>query len=203
MAVIKAPEFLLASASPRRAELLTQIGALFNIAAVDVDEKHLLGETPYQYVARLALTKAQTGFERQDQQPLPVLGSDTTVVYKNDIFGKPVDEEAAVVMLMSLSGQTHSVFSAVAIVDSHKSESIIVETLVTFRHLREAECRAYWQTGEPVDKAGAYGIQGLGAVFVNKLCGSYSNVVGLPITETCELFKKFAISWWNGNAPTD
>jgi len=195
------PEFILASASPRRAELLTQIGARFQILAVDIPENQLEGEKARHYVARLALAKAQAGFDRYHQYGLPVLGSDTAVVYDGEIYGKPCDENDAMAMLMKLSGQTHQVVSAVAIVNGENQAVKIVETSVTFRSLSEAECRIYWQTSEPVDKAGAYGIQGLGAVFVDNLSGSYSNVVGLPIAETCQLLKQFEISWWYGNAP--
>lgn len=194
------PQFLLASSSPRRAELLDQIKANFHISAVNIPEMKLAHESPQHFVKRLALQKAQAGFDGQDGVALPTLGADTAVVLGSRIFGKPTDEEDAVKTLLALSATTHQVLSAVAMVDETRSEAALVETLVTFRRLSEQECRHYWQTGEPADKAGAYGIQGLAAVFVSKISGSYSNVVGLPLTETFELLRRFGIDCWHSDA---
>lgn len=204
----KNPDFILASASPRRRELLQQIGCRFQVSPADIDETVLAGETPLEYVERMALQKAQAGWEVNQSNGLPVLGADTSVVldYKDaqgqtvsDIFGKPLDQAHAISMLMRLSGTTHRVLSAVAMVKGKQQQSmksIVSESLVTFRHLTEQECVRYWATGEPCDKAGAYAIQGLGAVFVERLTGSFSGVVGLPLIETCTLLDSFGIPWW-------
>ena len=195
------PDFILASASPRRRELLQQIGCRFLVSPAAVDEAVLKGEAPITYVRRIALQKAQAGWVSSSENLLPVLGADTAVVLGTEgqgakIFGKPRDQEHAVAMLLQLSGTTHRVLSAVAMVQGDKQQVLLSETLVTFRSLNSSECEQYWHTGEPRDKAGAYAIQGLGAVFVAALNGSYSGVVGLPIIETCELLAAFEIPWW-------
>ena len=189
-------DFVLASGSPRRRELLAQIGAQFTVTAVDIPEHQLNAEVPDDYVTRLALAKARAGFERRGDIQLPVLGSDTAVVLGDRIFAKPVDCDDAVAMLMSLSGRSHRVLSAVAIVTADRAEVQRVETRVHFRKLTRQQCQRYWQTGEPADKAGGYGIQGLAAVFVDSIEGSYSNVVGLPLAETCDLLRAFGIEVW-------
>ncbi len=187
-------DFVLASASPRRAELLRQIGAAFRQRAVDLDETPLSGECPADYVLRLALAKAQAVFDLEGA--LPVLGADTTVVVDGTILGKPRDEEDAVAMLMALSGRHHQVLTGVALVDRTRRETRLSVSDIVFAPLTEAQCRDYWRTGEPRDKAGAYAIQGLGAVFINQLSGSYSGVVGLPLAETRELLTLFGIGYW-------
>jgi septum formation protein len=201
------PDFILASASPRRCELLQQIGCRFQVSPVDIDETVLVDESPAGYVERMSLQKAQAGWDAHQIKGLPVLGADTAVVLDSkgsggkgvsEIFGKPLDQAHAISMLMRLSGATHRVLSGVAIVKGHEQQTILSESLVTFRNLTEEECARYWLTGEPNDKAGAYAIQGLGAVFVEYLSGSYSGVVGLPIIETCKLLGDFDISWWTG-----
>lgn len=190
-------DFLLASASPRRQELLQQIGARFITGPVDIPEQLLPNESPEAYVLRLAREKASAGWQRQpDNARLPALGSDTSVVLDAEVFGKPDDEAHAVEMLMRLSGRSHRVVTGVAMVAGEQCEQVLSETLVHFRDLTEDECRRYWQTGEPADKAGGYGIQGLGAVFVSGIEGSYTNVVGLPLAETAELLAKFGIGVW-------
>ena len=193
------PDFILASASPRRRELLAQIGARFQVAAVDLDETPLPGEPPEDYVGRLARAKALAGSARFPD--LPVLAADTTVTVDGQPMGKPADEAEAVAMLMALSGRAHSVHTAVAMVQGARAALRHSHTRVRFRALRPAECRAYWRTGEPADKAGGYGIQGLGAVFVEAIEGSYSGVVGLPLAETWELLQLFAIPCWHMDAP--
>ncbi|HEB29063.1 hypothetical protein LCGC14_2332680 [marine sediment metagenome] len=192
------PAFILASASPRRRELLQQIGCHFLVSPAEIDEEVLVGESPEDYVNRMALQKALAGWHANQNKQLPVLGADTTVVLGNDIFGKPSGQEDAISMLSQLSGKTHRVLSSVAMVQGDKQQVVLSETRVTFRLLDSDECHRYWQTGEPSDKAGAYAIQGLGAVFVTAINGSYSGVVGLPLAETCTLLEVFDISWWVG-----
>ncbi|WP_438952171.1 Maf family protein [Porticoccus sp.] len=189
-------DFVLASASPRRADLLRQIGCRFLVAPVDVDESVLPGEPAMTYVQRIALEKARRGWLVSPLSGVPVLGADTAVVAGSDIFGKPADREQALSMLHRLSGKTHQVLSAVAMVAGERQLLRCSETQVTFRPLSAEECERYWQTGEPVDKAGAYAIQGLGGVFVTAIQGSYSSVVGLPLAETCQLLRAFDVAWW-------
>ncbi|WP_020683093.1 Maf family protein [Marinobacterium rhizophilum] len=186
---------ILASASPRRRELLTQIGVAFEACAPDLPEQRLPGEAAQSYVRRLALEKARAGFE-QGAARYPALGSDTAVIYGDEILGKPRDEDDAIRMLMLLSGRRHQVMTGVAVVDAQRAEARVVTTEVEFRVLDEALCRRYWASGEPVDKAGAYAIQGLGAVFVTSISGSYSSVVGLPLAETAQLLTQFGVPLW-------
>jgi septum formation protein len=143
-------------------------------------------------VARLARAKARA-VAAATGGALPVLGADTTVVCDGRLLGKPVSEADAVAMLMTLSGRTHQVFTAVALVRGATAAGVLVETAVTFRELSAAECRAYWRSGEPADKAGGYALQGMGGVFVTRIEGSYSGVVGLPVAETYKLLCDFAI----------
>lgn len=192
------PDFILASTSPRRRDLLEQIGANFAVATVEVDETPLADEHPAHYVARLARMKACAVVP--DLAGLPVLGADTTVALGPNPMGKPADEEQCVGMLMALSGTTHSVYTAVAMVLGGRVENRLSETRVRFRPLHVDECRAYWRSGEPADKAGGYAIQGLGAVFVESIEGSYSGVVGLPLAQTWELLKLFGIACWHSGS---
>jgi len=185
----------LASASPRRRELLDQIGVRYRVSPVDLSEQLLAGESPLDYVVRLALDKARAGLHANDCE-LPVLGADTAVVSDEEIFGKPVDESDAVTMLSRLSGRTHSVLSAVAVTNGEVADYRVSQTLVTFRQLSPDECHRYCATGEPTDKAGGYAIQGYGGVFVERIEGSYSGVVGLPLAETCDLLQQFNIAYW-------
>lgn len=189
------PDLILASASPRRKALLEQIGVSCVPAPVDLDESVLPNESPETYVRRLAVAKARAGLQKHAGQGC-ALGSDTSVVINGEILGKPADESEAVAMLQRLSGKTHQVMTAVALVSSERTDSCVVVTDVTFRNLTLEECRRYWLTGEPHDKAGGYGIQGLGAVFVTAIRGSYSAVVGLPLAETAELLYKHGINVW-------
>ena len=195
---LTAPNLLLASASPRRSDLLKQMGVSFTVLAVDIDESRQGDESPVDYVSRLAMEKAQAGFARQDGQ-LPSLGADTIVVFDGQIFGKPRDQQHAETMLMALSGKVHSVFTAVAIDNGSGTALAVSETLVEFRTISQSECLIYWQTGEPEGKAGAYAIQGRGGIFVEKLEGSYSGVVGLPLAETEQLLNKFSVPLWNSS----
>ncbi len=187
----------LASGSPRRRELLTQIAVPFLTQIVPIDENALPGESPIAYVERLALSKAQAGLAAlTDTADAVVLGADTAVVLDGRILGKPTDRADALATLSDLSGRTHEVLTAVALVSRERQVSRVVTSQVTFRALSQAEIEAYWASGEPQDKAGCYGIQGLAAVFVSQLQGSYSAVVGLPLCETAALLAEFAIPCW-------
>lgn len=190
------PAFILASSSPRRRDLLQQIGCHFVVSPTDIDESVSEGESAESYVRRMALEKALEAWRVNKSKKLPVLGADTAVELKGEIFGKPSGQDEAISMLLKLSGRTHRVLSSVAMVQGDKQQLVLSETLVTFRQLDGQECLRYWQTGESADKAGAYAIQGFGAVFVSAINGSYSGVVGLPLAETCQLLKAFDISWW-------
>jgi septum formation protein len=189
------PAIYLASQSPRRRELLTQIGVDYSVIAAEVDETWPAAETPAAYVQRLAREKAVAGWQRATalgMEPRPVLGADTTVALDGDVLGKPADLDAARAMLRRLSGRSHQVFTGVALSDGTATAVALSTTTVWFRTLDEADIDAYWATGEPRDKAGAYGIQGLGAVFVERIDGSYSGVVGLPLFETARLLACFS-----------
>ncbi|MBU1283984.1 Maf family protein [Pseudomonas sp. NPDC079086] len=187
----------LASGSPRRRELLTQIAVPFLTQIAPIDENALPGESPIAYVERLARAKAQAGLAAlAETADVVVLGADTAVVLDGRILGKPVDRDDALATLNALSGRSHQVLTAVALVSRERLESRVVTSQVTFRPLSQAEIEAYWASGEPQDKAGCYGIQGLAAVFVSQLHGSYSAVVGLPLCETAALLAEFAIPCW-------
>lgn len=187
----------LASGSPRRRELLTQIAVPFLTQIAPIDENALPGESPIAYVERLALSKAQAGLAAlTDTADAVVLGADTAVVLDGRILGKPTDRADALATLSALSGRTHEVLTAVALVSRERQASRVVTSQVSFRVLSQAEIEAYWASGEPQDKAGCYGIQGLAAVFVSQLQGSYSAVVGLPLCETAALLAEFAIPCW-------
>ncbi|MBW7470544.1 Maf family protein [Marinobacter sp. F4218] len=176
---------ILASASPRRSELLQQIGVTFSVQPAHVDETPRPGELPEHYVERLARDKALA--VAATSPGALVLGSDTSVVLDGVILGKPGSPGDAVETLLRLSGATHQVMTAVALAEDNRCASRVVTTEVTFRPLSKAEIEAYAASGEPMDKAGSYGIQGLGGIFVSKLQGSYSAVVGLPLLETAAL----------------
>jgi septum formation protein len=185
------PRVILASASPRRCELLAQIGVSFEQRVAAIDETPRAGELPADYVARVALEKAR--FVRAAGSPdLPVLGADTEVVVDGAILGKPADFEHARDMLRRLSGRAHEVFSAVALVAQREAVAANRST-VWFRDLDDSEIEAYWRSGEPRDKAGGYAIQGLAATFIERLDGSYSGVMGLPLYETARLLQDFGI----------
>ncbi|WP_070884350.1 Maf family protein [Pseudomonas argentinensis] len=191
----------LASASPRRRELLAQIGVSFTTHVVPIDETPQPGEAPAVYVERLALAKAQAALGTlADRHDAVVLGSDTAVVLDGRILGKPVDREDALATLAALSGREHQVLTAVALVSDARAEARVVTSTVRFKPLARTQIEAYWATGEPRDKAGSYGIQGLAAVFVSQMQGSYSAVVGLPLCETAELLAQFAIPCWQTTA---
>jgi septum formation protein len=187
----------LASGSPRRRELLQQIGVSFRVIGADLDETALRGESPLAYVSRLAQAKAAVGWERSgDSGGAPVLAADTAVVLDGSVLGKPAGLNDAMAMLLKLSGRTHEVLTAVALRTAAGMEVKVSRSAVTFRSIDPGEARAYWETGEPSDKAGAYAIQGYAAIFIIDLKGSYSGVMGLPLFETAELLKAAGVTYW-------
>jgi septum formation protein len=192
----------LASASPRRRELLRQIGVSFRLVGTELDETPMAGEAPAGYVSRLALAKADAGWQRsRDFGDAPVLAADTAVVLDGRILGKPQDKTDAATMLLELSGRAHQVLTAVAVRSAAGNEVKISESLVAFRPVDAAEAAAYWNTGEPRDKAGGYAIQGYAAVFIADLKGSYSGVMGLPLFETAALLKAAGVAIWPHGVP--
>jgi septum formation protein len=196
----------LASASPRRRQLLSQIGVHFQVLSVDVDESVAAGEDAERYVLRLAHAKAATGLARRSvgRDDVPVLGADTAVVAGGAILGKPADRADAERMLGLLSASTHEVLTAVALATDGGVQSHMSRSEVTFREIMPGEARDYWNTGESRDKAGAYAIQGYGAVFVSGLRGSYSGVMGLPLFETAQLLRAAGVRCWlKGTAASD
>lgn len=187
----------LASGSPRRRELLTQIGVPFQILSAPIDEAVLPGESAEAYVQRLAQAKAAAGLATlSTPSNAVVLGADTAVVLDGQILGKPVDRADALAMLQLLSGREHQVLTAVALNDGQRSRVCLVSSDVSLRPVSADEAQAYWASGEPQDKAGGYAIQGLAAIFVNGMRGSYSAVVGLPLCETAALLSEFGIPSW-------
>lgn len=191
------PTLYLASASPRRRELLTQIGVTFDTLDVAVEERVHDGESPGEYVQRVALAKARAGVACLGVATRPVLGADTEVVIDATVLGKPADRAQGIAMLARLSGREHEVLTAIALIAGAQVLTRLVRTRVSFRELSGAECAAYWQTGEPAGKAGGYAIQGRGALFVRSLTGSYSGVMGLPLYETGELLRQLDIDLWS------
>ena len=189
-----APLLCLASASPRRRELLAQLGVPHVLAVPDIDETVLAGEPAADYVVRMARAKA--GIAHPDGEGLPVLAADTTVVIEERICGKPADAEEGIAMLLRLSGRSHEVLTAVALAVRGEVNHRLSRSEVRFRHLSLTEATAYWNSGEPRDKAGSYAVQGHGAVFVEHLSGSYSGVMGLPLFETAELLAAAGVSYW-------
>lgn len=187
-------QLFLASCSPRRKELLQQLGYQFEIVTVDVEEQHQSHESPLEYVERLSKDKAQAGLRVVEQNKntiVPVLGSDTIVVIDGVILEKPTDFEDAKRMLLALSGRQHQVMTAVTLMTPEKTRTKTVITQVWFKTLSEQEIKTYWESGEPCDKAGSYGIQGSGGRFVSRIDGSYHAVMGLPLMETDQLLHQF------------
>lgn len=185
-------QIYLASSSPRRAELLRQIGISFEVVVPRIDETPLEKELPATYVKRISAAKARD-VHNSASAHLPVLAADTVVVLQGKLMGKPRDRDDGLKMLALLSGNTHQVISAVTLCQGNVQETVTTETLVRFRKLTRQQREKYWQTGEPWDKAGGYGIQGLGAVLVESITGSYSGVVGLPLMETAQLLNRFGV----------
>ncbi|MCX7101284.1 MAG: Maf family protein [Methylobacter sp.] len=184
-------QIILASASPRRMELLDQIKVTYRVNPVDIDETPLPNEAPQAYVQRLAAEKSAECIAQLGDS-LPVLAADTAVILDNLIMGKPKDQNDAFAMLSRLSGKMHRVYSAVSLRGREHGQVVSI-TEVTFRSLTKNEITAYWHSGEPADKAGSYAIQGLGGIFVASINGSFSGVVGLPLFETAALLSKQGI----------
>jgi septum formation protein len=187
------PVLCLASDSPRRRALLEQIGVAHLARGANIDETPYSREAPHAYVARMAAAKARA--VRSRDESLPVLGADTSVVVDGVMLGKPDGRAAGLAMLRSLSGRVHEVLTAVALADARGIAIAVSASAVRFRTLSAEECRAYWDSGEPHDKAGAYAIQGLAAAFIESLNGSYSGVMGLPLFETTALLRAAGVPY--------
>jgi septum formation protein len=185
----------LASASPRRRELLAQIGVPHEVRAADVDESRRPGEPPREYALRVATAKADAGWTVAGGRGA-VLAADTAVALDGELYAKPADRDDCLRILGALQGRTHEVLTAVALRHAGGLDTALSVSRVTFRAIAPDECARYWDTGEPRDKAGAYAIQGLGAVFVTHLEGSYSGVMGLPLAETAELLARAGVPRW-------
>jgi len=190
--VYKKMKFYLASKSPRRHELLKQLDVDFEIIDVDVDETWDKKEIAREYVTRLALGKARSGNEKINNDNVIVLGADTAVVLDDIILGKADNLNEATHMLRSLSGRTHHVYSAIALINSNEEKTDISISRISFKSLTDDEIEKYCETEEPLGKAGAYAIQGNAAKFIERLDGSYSGVMGLPLYETWQLIKKLS-----------
>jgi septum formation protein len=185
---------ILASASPRRAQLLEQIGVAFTVCPQALDESRVGGESPADYVTRLARAKAQQAWAwAADDSARVALGADTIVTLDDDLLGKPDRREAAIEMLLRLSNRTHEVLTGVAVASGEGTKLALNRNVVRFCPISLEQAQAYWATGEPVDKAGGYAIQGMGGLFVEYLQGSYSGVVGLPLFETAVLLRAVGI----------
>jgi septum formation protein len=184
-------QIILASASPRRKELLDQIKVSYKVHPVALDETPLSNETPLAYVQRLAAEKSAACMA-QLATDIPVLAADTAVILGDVIMGKPKNEADGLAMLTQLSGKTHQVYSAISLRGREHSQAVSI-TDVTFRRLTKQEILDYWHSGEPLDKAGSYAIQGMGSIFVESIKGSFSGVVGLPLFETAQLLSKQGI----------
>lgn len=190
------PDIYLASSSPRRRELLDQIGVRYGWLAANAEEVQKKNEAPEVFVLRLALEKARAGLQaRGSRLELPVLGADTVVVLEDQVLGKPETHEQGVAMLHTLSGKTHKVLTALAMVDGEREATRLSVSHVSFREISPEEAQLYWETGEPWDKAGGYAIQGRAAVFIERLEGSYSGVMGLPLFETAQLLEEFDVAY--------
>jgi len=191
----------LASASPRRSALLRQLFVPHEIRIPNIDESRLPDESPAEYVRRLARAKAERIWSRlDDDERRPVLAADTTVALGDEIFGKPTDRAEGMAMLQRLSGRTHQVYTAVAVRHKGGLLDAVSASAVTFAELTADDCAAYWETGEPHDKAGGYAVQGLAAAFICELRGSYSGVMGLPLFETSRLLRELG---WSLHAALD
>ncbi len=192
----RVPPIILASQSPRRAELLRRLGLEFEIRPAEIDESYVGNEMPADHAERLAREKA---FRiASDEREALVIGSDTIVIVDSDVLGKPRDEEEAVTMLMRLSGREHEVYTAIAVVLGSRCESELETVRVRFRRLDRADCERYVATGEPLDKAGAYGIQGFGSALVEEIHGDYFAVMGLPVVRTLDLMNRFGFRYTFG-----
>lgn len=193
-----APLIHLASRSPRRRALLEQLGINYALVDQDLEETLAPGESPEVFVIRLALEKARAGLVRLDDEGAVVLGADTVVALDDEVLGKPESRAAGLDMLSRLSGRAHRVLTGVAMVDGEHEATRLSLSTVTFRHLGDSEMQRYWESAEPLDKAGGYAIQGRGGVFVEHLDGSYSGVMGLPLFEVHDLLDEFGLDYQSG-----
>ncbi len=184
---------VLASQSPRRAELLKQIAVDFTQQPVNIDESVLEHEQPAAYVLRMATQKANAGLNLQTANTSHVLGADTIVLANEQILGKPKNKSDFITTMQLLSDRTHQVLTAICLCNQNQQKSLLVATKVHFGPLTDLQIENYWLSGEPQDKAGGYGIQGLGGQFVQYIEGSYSAVVGLPLYQTCQLLTEFGL----------
>jgi len=189
------PSLILASASPRRSDLLTQLGLKHNIQIADIDETVYPNEKPADYVVRVAHEKSRVIQQRNNNTDI-ILAADTSVVLNDYIMGKPENLEHALSMLTSLSGNTHQVYSAISLRGQSTQQAVSISN-VTFRILSESEIINYWHTGEPADKAGAYAVQGLASIFIQSIQGSFSGIMGLPLFETAQLLSNEGIKVFN------
>jgi septum formation protein len=190
------PFVILASASPRRQELLGQIGVSFQTVVPDVDETPRENESADAFVERLAVEKARNGLLLASELGMtnaPVLGADTCIVFDGEILGKPVDRDHGIAMLARLAGHSHEVLTGVALVDASREQHAISRNRVTFAPMTPDEIAAYWDTGEAADKAGAYGVQGKAAAYIERIEGSYSGIVGLPLFEVAGMLKNLGM----------
>jgi septum formation protein len=191
---VSTPKIILASASPRRRELLRLVGIEHEVKPADIDESIREGEKPHDYAERLAREKAELVDDGADSNQV-VIGADTTVVIDDEILGKPADAREAEAMLGKLSGRTHTVITAVAVCRSGETWSSVEEVTVTFRTLSRPEIKSYIATGEPMDKAGAYGIQGFGATIVDRIEGDYFAVMGLPLARLVRMLAEAGVRY--------
>lgn len=189
-------QLCLASQSPRRRELLEQIGVDYFSVPADIDETMKRNESPLDYVKRMADEKAVAVQQLGKNKGAPVLASDTAVVIAGEVLGKPANKTDGIAMLQRLSGKTHQVLTSVAMHHEARNESLVVASAVTFRTLTLRECEHYWSTGEGLDKAGCYAIQGKAATFITQISGSFSGVMGLPLRETSELLERWGVQFW-------
>ena len=187
---------ILASASPRREKLLRQLGVNFVSEPQNIIEEKRIDESPEKFVKRMAEEKASSAFGKRKEKDIVVVASDTIVVCDKRVLGKPKDKSDGIKMLLTLSNKTHRVLSAVTVANTLRYKSTVSETSVSFREISEIEAECYWDSGEPEGKAGAYAIQGCGAVFVQSINGSYSGVMGLPLFQTAQLLSEFGIHSW-------
>ena len=188
------PQIILASSSPRRERILRDIGIRFIKCPADIDESVLPGEKPDKYVRRMAEAKAKKIAKQKKHKP--VLGADTIVLIDGRILGKPKNREQALRYITLLSNRTHSVLTSVALVRRDRCKSILARAEVTFRKISKREAILYWETGEPKDKAGGYGIQGVGGIFIDRIEGGHGTVIGLPVLETEKLLRLFNVETW-------
>lgn len=196
-------DVILASASPRRAQLLGQLGVTFTQKAAPIDESRRKGEHPVDYVRRMAMSKAlaaplssgSSATAGNDGKQSLIIASDTTVVLGEACLGKPTDKSDFFRMMRLLSGEQHEVLTAVSVRTAQRQDTFLNTSRVWFRPITEPEIEAYWLTDEPIDKAGGYAIQGIGAAFVARLDGSFSAVMGLPLQETAALLTDFGVRW--------